>query len=103
MSALAHELAIRARDLRVGFRDHVVLDHLALDVRRGEILGLVGGSGSGKSVLLRTIIGLLPKQQGSIVVLGVDLDQATDAQRHSIERRWGVLFQQGALFSSLTA
>ena len=72
-------------------------------MRRGEILGFVGGSGSGKSVLLRTIIGLLPKRQGSISVLGVDLEHADDAQRQAIERRWGVLFQQGALFSSLTA
>ena len=81
----------------------IVLDHLSLDVRRGEILGLVGGSGSGKSVLLRTIIGLLPKRQGTIEVLGVDLDKASDAERRAIERRWGILFQQGALFSSLTA
>ena len=71
--------------------------------RQGEILGLVGGSGSGKSVLLRTIIGLLPKRGGSIDVLGADLDSAGDTERRAIERRWGVLFQQGALFSSLTA
>jgi phospholipid/cholesterol/gamma-HCH transport system ATP-binding protein len=95
--------AIRVRDLVVGFGDHVVLDHLCLDVRRGEILGFVGGSGSGKSVLLRTIIGLLPKRQGSIEVLGVDIDAASEAEQHAVERRWGVLFQQGALFSSLTA
>ena len=95
--------AIRVRDLVVAFGDHIVLDHLSLDVRKGEILGFVGGSGSGKSVLLRTIIGLLPKQQGSIEVLGVDLDEADDAALHALERRWGVLFQQGALFSSLTA
>jgi phospholipid/cholesterol/gamma-HCH transport system ATP-binding protein len=97
------EPAIRVRDLVVGFGEHVVLDHLALDVRRGEILGLVGGSGSGKSVLMRTIIGLLPKRQGSIEVLGVDLERADDQERHALERRWGILFQQGALFSSLTA
>jgi phospholipid/cholesterol/gamma-HCH transport system ATP-binding protein len=95
--------AIRVRDLVVGFGDHVVLDHLDLDVRRGEILGLVGGSGSGKSVLLRTIIGLLPKRQGAIEVLGVDLDRAGEAERRAIGRRWGILFQHGALFSSLTA
>ena len=95
--------AIRVRDLVVAFGNHIVLDHLSLDVRKGEILGFVGGSGSGKSVLLRTIIGLLPKQQGSIEVLGVDLDTAGDAALHALERRWGVLFQQGALFSSLTA
>src|SRR5262245_2222287 len=94
--------AIRVRDLVVGFGDRVVLDHLALDVRQGEILGFVGGSGSGKSVLLRTIIGLLPKRQGAIEVLGVDLDRASDEARRAIERRWGILFQQGALFSSMT-
>jgi phospholipid/cholesterol/gamma-HCH transport system ATP-binding protein len=95
--------AVRVRDLVVAFGDHVVLDHLRMDVRRGEILGFVGGSGSGKSVLLRTIIGLLPKRQGSISVLGTDLEHADDAQRKAVERRWGVLFQQGALFSSLSA
>jgi phospholipid/cholesterol/gamma-HCH transport system ATP-binding protein len=94
---------IRVRDLVVGFSGQLVLDRLSLDVRRGEILGLVGGSGSGKSVLLRTIIGLIAKRQGSVEVLGVDLDQADDVERRAIERRWGVLFQQGALFSSLTA
>jgi phospholipid/cholesterol/gamma-HCH transport system ATP-binding protein len=99
---MADDAVIKVRDLVVGFGDQIVLDHLSLDVRGGEILGLVGGSGSGKSVLLRTIIGLLPKRQGSIEVLGVDLDQANEQERRALERRWGVLFQQGALFSSLT-
>jgi phospholipid/cholesterol/gamma-HCH transport system ATP-binding protein len=96
------DVVIEVRDLVVGFGDHVVLDRVSLDVYRGEILGFVGGSGAGKSVLLRTIIGLLPRRHGSIKVLGVDLSQASDVQRQAIERRWGVLFQQGALFSSLT-
>src|SRR6478752_1003940 len=91
------DVIIKVRDLVVGFRDTIVLDHLNLDVYRGEILGFVGGSGAGKSVLMRTIVGLLPKASGTIRVLGVDMDAAT-----AIERRWGVLFQQGALFSSLT-
>jgi phospholipid/cholesterol/gamma-HCH transport system ATP-binding protein len=103
MNALAEGMAIRVRDLVVGFGDRIVLDHLSLDVRRGEILGLVGASGGGKSVLLRTIIGLIPKRQGSIEVLGIDLDQAGPGATRAIERRWGILFQQGALFSSLTA
>jgi phospholipid/cholesterol/gamma-HCH transport system ATP-binding protein len=94
--------AIRVRDLVVAFGDTNVLDHLSLHVVRGEILGLVGGSGSGKSVLLRTIIGLLPKRQGSIEVLGVDLDKADREELRAVERRWGILFQQGALFSSLS-
>ncbi len=96
------EVAIRVRDLVVAFDETNVLDHLSLDVVKGEILGLVGGSGSGKSVLLRTIIGLLPKRQGSIEILGVDLDKASGAELRAIERRWGILFQQGALFSSLS-
>jgi phospholipid/cholesterol/gamma-HCH transport system ATP-binding protein len=103
MDPLLDTPAIRVRDLVVAFGDHIVLNHLSLDVRKGEILGFVGGSGSGKSVLLRTIIDLLPKQQGSIEVLGVDLEKADDATLHALERHWGVLFQQGALFSSLTA
>ena len=103
MNTLNEAPAIRVRDLVVGFGDRVVLDHLALNVRRGEILGFVGGSGSGKSVLLRTIIGLLPKRQGTIEVLGVDLGPANDEAWRALERRWGVLFQHGALFSSLTA
>jgi phospholipid/cholesterol/gamma-HCH transport system ATP-binding protein len=93
---------ISVQDLVVGFGDQIVLDHLSLDVRQGEILGVVGASGGGKSVLLRTIIGLLPKRQGTIEVLGVDLDKASEEERRALERRWGVLFQQGALFSSLT-
>ena len=97
------EVVIRVHDLVVGFGDHIVLDHLSLDVHRGEVLGLVGGSGGGKSVLLRAIIGLLPRRQGTIEVLGTDLDRATEVERYAIERRWGVLFQHGALFSSLTA
>jgi phospholipid/cholesterol/gamma-HCH transport system ATP-binding protein len=96
------EIVIKVRDLVVGFGDRIVLDHLSLDVRRGEILGLVGGSGSGKSVLTRTIIGLLKKRQGKIEVLGQDIDRASESQRAAIEHRWGVLFQHGALFSSLT-
>ncbi len=95
-------IAISVRDLVVGFGDQIVLDHLSLDVRRGEIIGVVGASGGGKSVLLRTIIGLLPKRAGAITVLGVDRDKASPQTLRALERRWGVLFQQGALFSSLT-
>jgi phospholipid/cholesterol/gamma-HCH transport system ATP-binding protein len=96
------ETIIEVRDVIVGFDSRLVLNHVNLDVYRGEILGFVGGSGAGKSVLMRTIIGLLPKRGGTIKVLGVDMEAANDAQRQSVERRWGVLFQQGALFSSLT-
>jgi phospholipid/cholesterol/gamma-HCH transport system ATP-binding protein len=94
---------ISVRDLVVGFDEVTVLDHASLDVFEGEILGFVGGSGAGKSVLMRTIIGLLPKRHGTIEVFGTDLAALSLRQRRSIEQRWGVLFQQGALFSSLTA
>ena len=98
----ARETIIRVRDLVVGFGAATVLDRLSLDVYRGEILGFVGGSGAGKSVLMRTIIGLVAKRAGTIEVFGVDLGRAGERQRRAIERRWGILFQQGALFSSLT-
>jgi phospholipid/cholesterol/gamma-HCH transport system ATP-binding protein len=93
------QLAIHVSDLVVGFRQQTVIDHLSLDVRKGEILGLVGASGGGKSVLMRTIIGLIPKRSGHIEVLGVDIDN-THGRDAAL---WGILFQQGALFSSLTA
>ncbi|WP_373288312.1 ABC transporter ATP-binding protein [Chelatococcus reniformis] len=75
---------------------------LDLDVYRGEILGFVGASGTGKSVLTRAILGLVPKRTGTIEVFGEDLDALSPQSRKAIEQRWGVLFQQGALFSSLT-
>jgi phospholipid/cholesterol/gamma-HCH transport system ATP-binding protein len=100
--AIGQDAVIRVRDLTVGFGAQRVLDRLSVDVLRGEIFGLVGGSGSGKSVLLRTIIGLLPRQGGSVEVLGTALGAGSESERRAIERRWGVLFQQGALFSSLT-
>jgi phospholipid/cholesterol/gamma-HCH transport system ATP-binding protein len=96
------EPIIRVRDLSVKFGKTKVLDGLDLDVGRGEILGFVGASGAGKSVLMRTIIGLVPKIGGTIEVFGTDLDGADSAARRSIERRWGILFQHGALFSSLS-
>jgi phospholipid/cholesterol/gamma-HCH transport system ATP-binding protein len=97
-----HETVIEVRGVKVGFGERLVLDGVDLDVHRGEILGFVGGSGAGKSVLMRTIIGLIPKRAGAIRVFGQDMDSASDREREAVERRWGVLFQQGALFSSLT-
>lgn len=96
------DFVISIQDLVVGFGSQIVLNHLSLDVRRGEILGLVGASGGGKSVLLRAIIGLIPKRHGRIEVVGIDRDTATPEETRALERRWGVLFQQGAMFSSLT-
>ena len=97
------EAAISIRDLTVGFGNTAILNGLSLNVHRGEILGVAGGSGAGKSVLMRTIIGLLPKRSGAIEVFGTDRDKAGEMGFRSIQRRWGILFQQGALFSSLTA
>ena len=94
--------AIHISDLVVGFGDRIVLDSVSVDVQQGEIFGFVGGSGSGKSVLLRTVIGLLPSRRGTIEVLGSRLTGASEPDRRAIERRWGILFQQGALFSSLS-
>jgi phospholipid/cholesterol/gamma-HCH transport system ATP-binding protein len=93
---------ISIRGLRTQFGRQVIHDNLDLDVRRGEVLGVVGGSGTGKSVLLRTIIGLNRQRAGTIVVLDQDTAQLGDAARVELEERWGVLFQSGALFSSLT-
>ncbi|MBM9595380.1 ABC transporter ATP-binding protein [Roseitranquillus sediminis] len=93
---------VEVRGLRNQFGSHVVHDGLDLDVRRGEVLGVVGGSGTGKSVLLRAIVGLLRPDAGSVRVLDVDVLRATDAEREAVGRRWGVMFQDGALFSSLT-
>src|SRR3954463_1563303 len=92
---------IRVRDISVQFGTTKVLDKLNLDVKRGEILGFVGPSGAGQSVLTRTIIGLIPRVSGRIEVFGIDLDAAAAVARPGVQRRWGILFQQGALFSSL--
>src|SRR4249920_861970 len=102
MVETVEQSAISVNDLTVGFGKKIVLDRLSLEVRRGEILGLVGASGGGKSVLLRTIIGLIPKRQGHSEIMGMELDRADPREIRTIGRRWGILFQQGALFSSLT-
>lgn len=101
-TAAAEQFAIRVTDLVVGFDRQTVLDHLSLEVRRGEILGLVGASGGGKSVLMRTIIGLIPKRSGQIEVRGRDNGGLLGGHTRRAAA-WGILFQQGALFSSLTA
>ncbi len=102
MDVAPHEPVIQVRDLVVAFDDRAVLDGLSLDVDRGETVGVVGASGAGKSVLLRTLLGLIPKSAGSVRVLGIDLSEASVRERHSVGRRCGTLFQQGALFSSLS-
>jgi phospholipid/cholesterol/gamma-HCH transport system ATP-binding protein len=102
MPRLAQTLAISVKNLTVRFGENTVIDRLSLDVRRGEVLGLVGASGGGKSVLLRTIIGLIPKREGRISMMGTDMDYADTAAMRNIGKHCGILFQQGALFSSLT-
>lgn len=96
------DVILSVRDLTVAFGPKVVLDKLNLDVYRGEILGFVGASGTGKSVLMRTVLKLLPRQSGSIRILGQDYDSLDDAERIKIDMHLGVLFQHGALFSALT-
>ena len=96
----AHPIVVEG--LRNSFGDHVIHEGLSLTVNRGEIIGVVGGSGTGKSVLMRSIIGLQIPDEGSIEVLGRSMTDAQDDDDIDIRSRWGVLFQGGALFSTLT-
>jgi phospholipid/cholesterol/gamma-HCH transport system ATP-binding protein len=97
-----NEAIIRVRGLVNRFGGETIHDGLDLDVMRGEVLGVVGSSGSGKSVLMRTIIGLNKPAAGSVEVFGHDVLHMPDRELRVLEKRWGVLFQEGALFSSLT-
>ncbi|MEL6736469.1 MAG: ATP-binding cassette domain-containing protein [Pseudomonadota bacterium] len=96
------DVILAARGIKVAFGPIEVLKGIDLDVYRGEILGFVGGSGSGKSVLMRTLLGLIKKSAGDVTLFGVDYYGTNAQKRISIDRRMGVLFQHGALFSSLT-
>ncbi|MFC6444109.1 ABC transporter ATP-binding protein [Shinella zoogloeoides] len=96
------DVVLSVKDLTVGFGSNIVLDRLNLDIYRGEILGFVGASGTGKSVLMRTVLRLLPRRAGSIGIFGKDFDKASEAERLALDMKLGVLFQHGALFSSLT-
>ncbi|HEY6916994.1 MAG TPA: ABC transporter ATP-binding protein [Allosphingosinicella sp.] len=96
------DIVISVRGLRNAFGDQVVHENLDLDVRRGEILGVVGGSGTGKSVLMRSIIGLQTPDAGEIEVFGQSMVGRDENEAKNIRRRWGVLFQGAALFSTLT-
>lgn len=96
------DFPIVVEGLRTSFGSTVIHEGLSLKVRRGEILGVVGGSGTGKSVLMRSIIGLQIPDEGSITVLGRSITDAEDDDDIDIRSRWGVLFQGGALFSTLT-
>ncbi len=96
------EEVIKVTGLLTRFGPQVIHEGLDFSVRRGEVMGIVGGSGTGKSVLMRTIIGLITPAAGRIEVLGQDLTQLPKKQVQAVQRRWGMLFQDGALFSSLT-
>jgi phospholipid/cholesterol/gamma-HCH transport system ATP-binding protein len=96
------DIVIRVNGVVTRFGAVTIHDGINLEVRRGEVLGVVGGSGTGKSVLLRTIIGLTRPTAGQIQVFGHDMLRLSSAEQRHLEQRWGVLFQDGALFSSLT-
>jgi phospholipid/cholesterol/gamma-HCH transport system ATP-binding protein len=102
MTSQTDNTVIRVHQLVNRFGAQTIHDHVDLEVRRGEVMGIVGGSGTGKSVLLRTIIGLQRPAAGGIEVLGHDVLRAGDAERRQLDQHFGVLFQDGALFSSLT-
>jgi phospholipid/cholesterol/gamma-HCH transport system ATP-binding protein len=93
---------VRVRGLVTRIGGRTIHDGLDLDLHRGEVLGVVGGSGAGKSVLLRTIVGLNTPAAGTVEVFGREMARLNERDRHALEARWGVLFQDGALFSSLT-
>jgi len=96
------EPVISVRSLRTAFGEQVIHDNLDLDVRKGEILGVVGGSGTGKSVLMRAIIGLQEPEAGEVSVFGTPMRGKEEDEAFEVRRRWGVMFQGGALFSTLT-
>jgi phospholipid/cholesterol/gamma-HCH transport system ATP-binding protein len=99
---MSRETVVEVRGLRNAFGSHVVHEGLDLDLYRGEVLGVVGGSGSGKSVLLRSIVGLRPPDAGSVKLFGQDTAGLDGDAQRALERRFGLLFQDGALLSSLT-
>jgi phospholipid/cholesterol/gamma-HCH transport system ATP-binding protein len=99
---MSGDVIITVRGLKNAFGEQVVHEGLDLDVHRGEILGVVGGSGTGKSVLMRSIIGLQVPEEGTVEVLGEDMVNRDELEAKNIRRRWGVMFQNGALFSTLT-
>jgi phospholipid/cholesterol/gamma-HCH transport system ATP-binding protein len=102
MSGLHEGPVVRVSGLGTRFGAQVVHDGIDLEVRRGEVFGIVGGSGAGKSVLLRCILGLMSPERGEVEVLGQDIGRLSERERYDLQARQGVLFQDGALFSSLT-
>ena len=93
---------IDVQDLTVGFGDRIILDNLSFTIKRGSVVGVIGPSGCGKSVSMRALLGLVPMRAGAIQILGEDLGKVSPNELLDIRQKTGVLFQQGALFSSLT-
>ena len=101
-AAVSEEVVIAMHKVCTRFGSHAVHTDLDLEVRRGEIVAIAGGSGSGKSVLLREMIGLQRPTSGTVEVFGTDLAALTEDQMHALRMRWGVMFQRGGLFSALS-
>jgi phospholipid/cholesterol/gamma-HCH transport system ATP-binding protein len=98
----AADIIIDVRDLKGGYGDKVILEHVTFQVRRGEVLVIIGRSGSGKSTLLKHLIGLIPPLAGEVFIEGKDLLRSEGEERHALLRSFGVLYQSGALFGSMS-
>jgi phospholipid/cholesterol/gamma-HCH transport system ATP-binding protein len=99
---MSDEIIIRVEDLTAGYEDRTILEHVSFDVRRGEVFVILGGSGCGKSTLLKHMIGLYPPVQGRVLIEGNDIVAADGERRDAILRKFGVMYQSGALFGSMT-
>lgn len=93
---------IKAQNLSIGYDNHIIMDRLCFEIKRGDIFIIMGGSGCGKSTLLRTIIGLLPALNGHVLVNGIDVVTATESKKKHLVTQCGILYQSGALFSSMS-
>jgi len=97
----AHDIAIQVRNLKVGYEDRLILQNINFEVRRGEVFVILGGSGSGKSTLLKHMIGLYEPMEGEVWIESENIVTATGKERRDILRKFGVMYQSGALFGSL--
>jgi phospholipid/cholesterol/gamma-HCH transport system ATP-binding protein len=96
------EKLIHVKNLKVGYNGEAVMKDINFSVAKGEVFGILGGSGSGKSTIFKHIIGLLPPMEGEIIIEGTDITKISEDQKQNITKKFGVLYQSGALFSSLT-
>ena len=99
---MKQEAIIHVEDLSIGYGDNIIMKNLSFDVNKGDIFIIMGGSGCGKSTLLRTLTGLIPAPEGKIYIQGIEMGTATVAQKLEIMKHTGILYQSGALFSSMT-